>query len=142
MLISLITIFFNAISNGNDVDLSALNQSLTLSGNTLSLSDGNSVDLAALESSGISPVFITNVNNNNGLLQDSYIQGTIPSDKIVSAITVDDDSNLDVTIEWDGPTDEWMGKVYNFLGVSTGCITNELDDVKRKKNYRICKLSN
>jgi len=29
----------------------------------------------------------------------------------------------------------WMGKVFNFLGLSTGCITNELDDVDRKKNY-------
>ena len=30
---------------------------------------------------------------------------------------------------------EWMGKVFNFLGVTTGCITNELNDVERKKNY-------
>ena len=30
---------------------------------------------------------------------------------------------------------EWMGKVFNFLGVSTGCITNDLDDINRKKNY-------
>ncbi len=30
---------------------------------------------------------------------------------------------------------EWMGKVFNFLGVSTGCITNDLDDTQRKKNY-------
>ena len=29
----------------------------------------------------------------------------------------------------------WMGKVYNFLGLSVGCITNEMDDVERKKNY-------
>ena len=29
---------------------------------------------------------------------------------------------------------EWMGKVFNFLGTSTGCITNDLDDDKRK-NY-------
>ena len=29
---------------------------------------------------------------------------------------------------------EWMGKVFNFLGVSVGCITNSLDDVERKKN--------
>ena len=26
-----------------------------------------------------------------------------------------------------------MGKVFNYLGVSTGCITNELDDNERKK---------
>ena len=30
---------------------------------------------------------------------------------------------------------QWMGKVFNFLGLSTGCITNELDDVERKDNY-------
>ena len=30
---------------------------------------------------------------------------------------------------------EWMGKVFNFLGVSTGCITNDLEDNERKKNY-------
>jgi len=29
----------------------------------------------------------------------------------------------------------WMGKVYNFLGLSVGCITNEMDDFERKKNY-------
>ncbi len=29
----------------------------------------------------------------------------------------------------------WMGKVFDYLGVSTGCITNELDDHERKKNY-------
>jgi preprotein translocase subunit SecA len=30
---------------------------------------------------------------------------------------------------------EWMGKVFNFLGLTTGCIVNELDDAGRKKNY-------
>ncbi len=30
---------------------------------------------------------------------------------------------------------EWMGKVFNYLGVSTGCITNNLEDIERKKNY-------
>ena len=30
---------------------------------------------------------------------------------------------------------QWMGEVFNFLGLSTGCITNELDDEERKKNY-------
>jgi preprotein translocase subunit SecA len=30
---------------------------------------------------------------------------------------------------------QWMGSVFNFLGLSVGCITNELDDVDRKKNY-------
>ena len=31
---------------------------------------------------------------------------------------------------------EWMGKVFNYLGISTGCITNETDDLDRKKNYK------
>ena len=31
---------------------------------------------------------------------------------------------------------EWMGKVFNYLGISTGCITNDLDDTERKKNYK------
>jgi len=30
---------------------------------------------------------------------------------------------------------EWMGKVYKFLGLSVGCITNEMEDQERKKNY-------
>ena len=30
---------------------------------------------------------------------------------------------------------QWMGKVFNFLDLSTGCITNELEDADRKKNY-------
>ena len=30
---------------------------------------------------------------------------------------------------------QWMGRVFDFLGLSTGCITSELDDVERKKNY-------
>ena len=30
---------------------------------------------------------------------------------------------------------EWMGKIYNFLGLQVGCITNSLDDYDRKKNY-------
>jgi len=30
---------------------------------------------------------------------------------------------------------EWMGKVFNYLGVKTGCITNDLNDVERKINY-------
>ena len=29
----------------------------------------------------------------------------------------------------------WMGQVYNFLGLSVGCITNEIGDETRKKNY-------
>ena len=30
---------------------------------------------------------------------------------------------------------EWMGKVFNYLGVTTGCITNDINDEERKKNY-------
>lgn len=30
---------------------------------------------------------------------------------------------------------EWMGKIYHFLGLQVGCITNSLDDYDRKKNY-------
>jgi len=30
---------------------------------------------------------------------------------------------------------EWMGKIYNFLGLSVGCILNDMDDKDRKKNY-------
>ncbi len=29
----------------------------------------------------------------------------------------------------------WMGKVFDFLGTSTGCITSNLEDSERKKNY-------
>ncbi len=31
---------------------------------------------------------------------------------------------------------EWMGKVFNYLGVTTGCITNNLNDLERKRNYQ------
>ena len=27
----------------------------------------------------------------------------------------------------------WMGKIYNFLGLTVGCISNEMDDFDRKK---------
>ncbi len=30
---------------------------------------------------------------------------------------------------------EWMGKVFNFLGTSTGCVTSNIEDTERKKNY-------
>ena len=29
----------------------------------------------------------------------------------------------------------WMGQVFSFLGISTGCITSNLEDSERKKNY-------
>ena len=31
---------------------------------------------------------------------------------------------------------KWMGKIFDFLGTSTGCITNDLDDRQRKENYK------
>ena len=30
---------------------------------------------------------------------------------------------------------KWMGKVYSYLGLSTGCIVNNLEDSERQKNY-------
>lgn len=30
---------------------------------------------------------------------------------------------------------EWMGKIYKFLGLSVGCITNHMDDRQRKEAY-------
>ena len=30
---------------------------------------------------------------------------------------------------------KWMGKVFDYLGSSTGCITSNLDDRERKRNY-------
>ena len=30
---------------------------------------------------------------------------------------------------------EWMGKVFGYLGLTTGCITNDIDDIQRKNNY-------
>ena len=30
---------------------------------------------------------------------------------------------------------KWMGQIFNFLGLETGCIINELEDAERQKNY-------
>ena len=35
---------------------------------------------------------------------------------------------------------EWMGKIYDYLGIQTGCIVSNLDDVERKKNY-LCDIT-
>lgn len=123
------------ISDGNTIDLAYLaedldDQTISLSGNTLTISNGNSVDLGVVQSGAVAPVFITNISNNNGLIQPSYISDTVPVDTVVSAVTVDDDSNLDVTVEWDGPTDEWMGKIYiNDVEITSG-IT-QIGDTRR-----------
>ena len=106
-----------SISDGNTIDLVSLSQSidsqtLALSGNTLTISNGNSIDLSTLQSESISPIFVTNVTNNNGLIEKQYLSDTVPSNYIISEVTVDDDSNLDITVEWDGPDGEWMGDAY------------------------------
>ena len=33
-----------------------------------------------------------------------------------------------------------MGKIYDYLGIQTGCIVSDLDDVERKKNY-LCDIT-
>ena len=35
---------------------------------------------------------------------------------------------------------EWMGRVFNYLGTSVGCIINDLEDNKRKENY-LCDIT-
>ena len=35
---------------------------------------------------------------------------------------------------------QWMGKVFNFLGLETGCIVSKLEDEERKKNY-LCDIT-
>ena len=35
---------------------------------------------------------------------------------------------------------KWMGKIFNFLGSTTGCVTNGLNDIQRKENYK-CDIS-
>jgi len=30
---------------------------------------------------------------------------------------------------------EWMGKIFSLLGLNTGCVISQLDDIERKKNY-------
>ena len=35
---------------------------------------------------------------------------------------------------------EWMRKIYDYLGIQTGCIVSDLDDVERKKNY-LCDIT-
>ena len=30
---------------------------------------------------------------------------------------------------------EWMGKIHTFLGLTVGCIQNDMDDVQRKEAY-------
>ena len=106
-----------SISDGNTVDLGFLaeeldNQTLSLSGNVLTISNGNTVNLGVIQSEAIAPAFVTNITNNNGLIEKTYLAGTVPADLIVTGITVDNDSDLDITVEWDGPTDEWMGEAY------------------------------
>ena len=124
------------ISKGNTIDLAGLsqdidNQTLSLTGNTLTISNGNTIDLSTLQSETVAPIFITNITNNNGLIDKQYMSDTVPSNYIISDVTVDDDSNLDVTIEWDGPDDDWMGDAYiNGDSVSANTISR-IGDTRR-----------
>jgi hypothetical protein len=106
-----------SISDGNTVSLGFLaeeldNQTLSLSGNILSISNGNTVNLGVVQSEAVAPVFVTDIVNNSGLIQKTYLANTVPTDLVVTGITVDNDSDLNITVEWDGPTDEWMGEAY------------------------------
>ena len=58
----------------------------------------------------VSPIFITDVTNNNGLIQKTWKSDTVPVNHIVDEITVDSTTSLVVSFEWDGPDDEWMGQ--------------------------------
>ena len=55
------------------------------------------------------PIFITNIVNNTGLLQKSYVANTVPSNYLISGIVVDTDDSIAVSLEWDGPNDAWNG---------------------------------
>ena len=71
-----------------------------------------------------SPVFITSVNNTLGLEQVTYQANTVPADHVVTDVTMDDDSSVQVVMEWDGPAAEWMGDAYiNDIAISTNEIT-------------------
>ena len=119
------------ISSGNEINLNRFSQQITLSGNVLSISDGNSIDLTTVQSDQLTPVFITDITNNNGLIQKVYNTGTVPTNKVISSVTVDDDSNLGVTVEWDGPEDEWMGEAsINGVVIPVSSITS-LNDTRR-----------
>lgn len=61
-------------------------------------------------SPGNTPIFITNVVNNTGLLQKSYVSNTVPTNYLVSSIVIDTDDDLSITLEWDGPDDAWNGQ--------------------------------
>jgi hypothetical protein len=94
-----------------------LNDTESLLSQLSSLSADHDLDIADLTSlininasadTG-SPVFITYVDNNVGIIDATYRPNTVPADLIVSGLTVDDDSDLTVKIEWDGPASSWMG---------------------------------
>ena len=68
---------------------------------------------------------MTEVVNNTGLIEKTYLSDTVPSDLIITGITVDGDSDLDITVEWDGPTDEWMGEAFiNGVEIPVGEISH------------------
>ena len=55
------------------------------------------------------PIFITNIVNNTGLLQKTYVPNTVPTNYLISGIVVDTDDSIAVSLEWDGPNDAWNG---------------------------------
>ena len=42
---------------------------------------------------------------------------------------------------WQKETPAWMGKVFDYLGVTTGCIINNLEDSERKKITYNCDIT-
>jgi hypothetical protein len=116
----------SALHLGDDVDDAVLATQLS----TLSAEHDTSIaELRALININASadtgaPVFITYVNNNIGIIETTYRSGTVPADLIISGVTVDDDSDLTVKIEWDGPASSWMGTAsINGTAISTSDIS-------------------
>ena len=65
------------------------------------------------------------------MIEKTYLAGTVPADLVVTGITVDNDSDLDITVEWDGPTDEWMGEAYiNSVQIGSSDIS-QIDNTRR-----------
>lgn len=69
-------------------------------------------EIQSVSSNAGAPVFIVGVDNTLGLEQLVYQSDTVPANHIVTSATVDDDSAVRVTMEWDGPPAEWMGEAY------------------------------
>ena len=106
-----------------------ISENINLTNSLTSLTSSHSADFNTLSAaiatanrdleSTLGPIFITGVDNSIGIIQTTYKPQTVPADLVIDAITVDDDSALTVTVEWDGPEDSWMGSAsinnYNIL---------------------------